>query len=329
MFISVIVPTRNRALYLRDMLHSIARQSLANDAFEVIVIDNGSTDETNSVLHKFCAGALNFRGVFVLEPGLHVGRHVGMLSACGDILVFADDDIEALPTWLSSIREAFLEPSVAMAGGNNLPKFLESPPLWVLKLWNRCNRYGYKSIPELSVLEVGRIKQYISPYWIWGCNFAIRKDVLLAAGGFHPDGMPTDLIRFRGDGESHVSRFVAESNMRCVFHPGASVYHKVPSSRMTYQYFYQRGFNQGVSDSYTDLREGKSKDNNRSSVVGFAYDKFRQAVRYGMNRFFLCQDSLYALNMFNIGHKKGYIYHQELYKLDVEVRDWVHRENYY
>ena len=79
--------------------------------------------------------------------------------------------------------------------------------------------------------------------------------ILIAAGGFHPDGMPKELIRFRGDGETHVSRHVAESGLECVFHPGASVHHKVTPERMTYAYFRQRGFNQGVSDSYTQLRQ--------------------------------------------------------------------------
>lgn len=267
--------------------------------------------------------------MYAPEPGLHTGRHAGMEAAKGEILVFADDDIEALPTWLKSIKKCFSDPLVAMVGGNNYPMFLQNPPKWILNLWKRHNFSGYRAIPALSVVEFCKASIEISPYWVWGCNFAIRKDVLLAAGGFHPDGMPEDLIRFRGDGETHVSRFVAESNMKCVFHPGASVYHKIPASRMTYQYFFQRGFNQGVSDSYTDLRTGKHQFKHDSSVVRRVYQKSRKFFRLATERLLLCKDSFYALKMFNYGHRKGYNFHQDVYKMDADVREWVHRERYY
>lgn len=327
--ISVIIPTRNRAYLLDSVLKSLSEQTLSGSDYEVLVVDNGSTDETERVIFAHKTHFFNLLKIYAPEPGLHIGRHAGMAAAKGNILVFADDDIEALPTWLASIKDSFSDPSVALVGGNNFPLFLESPPEWILKLWNRRNRLGYRYIPALSVLEVGKAKREISPYLVWGCNFAIHKEVLLAAGGFHPDGMPQELIRFRGDGETHISRFVAESNMKCVFHPGASVYHKVPASRMTYQYFYQRGFNQGVSDSYTNLRTGRHLFKHDSSVAYMAYQKFRHLFRLGTERLFLCKDSIYALKMLNYGHQKGYFFHQEAYKMDPKIREWVHRERYY
>ena len=327
--ISVVIPTRNRSDLLSSALESLVGQSLLPELFEVLVIDNGSTDSTQRVIRIFQAKLPNLSSIYASKPGLHTGRHAGMKVAKGDVLVFADDDIEALPTWLASIYEAFQDHNVAMVGGNNYPMFLETPPKWILKLWNRNKWTGYRAIPALSILEFWQERKEISPYWIWGCNFAIRKDVLLAAGGFHPDGMPQDLIRFRGDGETHVSRFVAESNMKCVFHPGASVYHKVPASRMTYLYFYQRGFNQGVSDSYAKLRAGKHVIVQNRSAFRYIYQKIRQVLKFGIEKCVLCKDSRFALKMLNHGYKKGYIYHQNIYKNDAEVREWVHKERYY
>jgi glycosyltransferase involved in cell wall biosynthesis len=327
--ISVVIPTRNRAKFLDLALKSIAQQSLSGYDFEVLVVDNGSIDDTAKVIAAHKSELFNLTAIYASEPGLHTGRHVGMNAAKGDILVFADDDIEALSTWLATIKECFSDASVAMVGGNNYPMFLETPPKWILKLWNRNEWTGYRAIPALSILEFWQERKEISPYWIWGCNFAIRKDVLLAAGGFHPDGMPQDLIRFRGDGETHVSRFVAESNMKCVFHPGASVYHKVPASRMTYLYFYQRGFNQGVSDSYAKLRAGKHVIVQNRSAFRYIYQKIRQVLKFGIEKCVLCKDSRFALKMLNHGYKKGYIYHQNIYKNDAEVREWVHKKRYY
>lgn len=324
--LSVIIPTRNRSDLLTLALESLTRQTLNPEVFEVIVADNGSTDQTVAVVQGFSARLRNLRYFYQPEPGLHSGRHRGMLDAKGDILVFADDDIEAFPTWLSSIMEAFSKPDVVMVGGNNLPMFLAPPPSWLMKIWQRKTRLGLKSLPALSIIEFPSSQRHISPFMIWGCNFAIRKDVLLAAGGFHPDGVPKELIRFRGDGETHVSQYVANSGLKCAFHQGATVFHKVTPDRMTFSYFFQRGFNQGVSDSYTALR-------NQDRLSGILRQNIiLQAARLGFHKLsniMTDPDVKYALEQLKRGHSAGYAYHQGAYQEDPEVRAWVHLKQYY
>lgn len=324
--ISVIVPTRNRAALLASALASVVKQDIAPDGFEVLVIDNGSTDDTQHVIARYKSQLDNLETIYAPEPGLHTGRHAGMSAAKGDVLVFADDDIEALPTWLSSIEEAFQDGQVAMVGGNNFPRYLQPPPDWLKTMWHRSALFGYRSIPSLSVIEFTKPPQRMSPYQIWGCNFAIRKDVLLAAGGFHPDAMPHDLIRFRGDGETHVSRYVAAAGLKCVFHPGASIYHKVTPERMTHKYFYQRGFNQGVSDSYTQLRRQDfqaitAKRALVKRVVEFIAKRSLE-LRHS-------KDVIRAAAETKLGYREGYAYHQAAYCNDPEVREWVHRPTYF
>jgi glucosyl-dolichyl phosphate glucuronosyltransferase len=329
--LSVILPTRNRAQLLTKAFESLIQQTLPQEFYEVLVIDNGSVDTTQDVIKDYQSKLPNLKGIYSPEPGLHIGRHAGMNAANGELLVFADDDIEALPTWLASIQEAFKDPTVAMVGGNNYPMFLESPPKWLFTLWNRRTFRGLRSIPCLSVIEFGKPQAEISPYLIWGCNFAIRKDVLLQAGGFHPDGMPNELIRFRGDGETHVSRYVAESGMKCVFHPGASVYHKVTPERMTHAYFRQRGFNQGVSDSYTQLRQ-HGLDVKRSTMRSFLRRGLGYVFRESWSALHRLTDSTEvkrALQELKRGHAEGFAYHQNAYFADAEVREWVHRERYF
>jgi glucosyl-dolichyl phosphate glucuronosyltransferase len=97
--ISVIIPTRNRAELLRAALLSLSLQTLPPEDFEVLVVDNGSTDHTKKVVNGF-NGLMHLRYFFDPTPGLHVGRHRGLREASGEILVYGDDDIEALPTWL-------------------------------------------------------------------------------------------------------------------------------------------------------------------------------------------------------------------------------------
>ncbi|MGX5726584.1 glycosyltransferase family 2 protein [Metapseudomonas otitidis] len=326
--ISVIIPTRNRSNLLAQALQSIVYQRLESSLFEVLVVDNGSSDSTPDVIEFYKGKMPNLIGIYAPEPGLHNGRHAGMQRAKGEILVFADDDIEALPTWLESISEAFQDSGVAMVGGNNYPYFLEEPPRWLRRLWERSNCQGYYSIPSLSVIEFVSAPTEISPHLVWGCNFSIRKEILLEAGGFHPDGMPQELIRFRGDGETYVSSFVENSKMKCVFHPGASVYHKVTPERMTIRYFYQRGFNQGVSDSFTRLRESQLGASTISHKVGFFLRAFNFVI-HKKNEFLGGRELNCVLAEFKKGYKAGFDYHQNLYRDDPEVRDWVHRFTYY
>lgn len=324
--ISVIIPTRNRASLLAQALSSLKQQTLARDRFEVLVVDNGSSDSTPGVIEAARQELGNVLGVHAAEPGLHHGRHAGLAAAAGDVLVFADDDIEALPTWLESVREAFADPDVALVGGNNYPLFVEAPPSWLLKLWKRTGFRGHRELPALSVIEFGSIPSSFSPYQVWGCNFAVRKDVLMAAGGFHPDGMPKELVRFRGDGETHVSRYVAESGKKCVFHPGASVHHKVTPDRMTFGYFRQRGFNQGVSESYSQLRAGQTAEPARTRSVP------RAALGWILNKMIRLADDAdvrHALEQLRIGRDEGLAFHQRAYREDPEVRAWVHRPVYF
>lgn len=326
--ISLVFPTRNRADLLELALGSIVNQTLSDKQFEVIVVDNGSIDQTAETVDRFVKQLTNLRYIYDAEPGLHTGRHRGMLESRGEILVFADDDIEAFPTWLESVEEAFQDLNVAMMGGNNLPMFLETPPKWLISLWKKASFfYGDNAFPALSILQLPEVMREFSPHYVWGCNFAIRKSVLLEAGGFHPDGMPQELIRFRGDGETHVSRYVEESDLKCMFHPGATVYHKVTQGRMTKAYFRQRGFNQGVSDSYTALR-----NQDVQSVLNDS-NLFKRAARWlirqAKERIHLDADAREALLEMKYGHREGYAYHQKCYQEDSEVRAWVHKEKYY
>lgn len=324
--LSVIIPTRNRANLLEDVLVSLKEQSLSRDRFEVLVIDNGSVDNTRSVVKSFNTN-FNVRYIFEAEPGLHSGRHCGLKNAGADILVYVDDDIEAFSTYLESILEAFQDPEVALVGGNNVPKFLQSPPLWLKKLWDSSKNEDGKCFPPLSILELNKVIVDFNPSFVWGCNFSVRKQTLVESGGFHPDGMPQSLIKFRGDGESHVTRFIKNSGKKCLFHPGASVYHKVSSERMTFEYFRKRGFNQGISDSYTLLREG------RQSFV----EKARATVRPAINalrhliRIFKSKEKgvATALKELDRGYYEGYSFHQKEFARDPVLREWVSRANYF
>ncbi len=305
MRLSVIIPTKNRANMLERALKSITNQSLSQDYFEVIVVDNGSIDNTRAVVESFLGKIKNLRYFYAGAPGLHVGRHMGLKKAIADITVFCDDDIEAFPTWLEGICESFEREDVVLVGGKVLPKFESFPPDWLIRMWEKSKLIAY-----LSVIDLGGEVKYINPYYVFGCNFAIRKKILLEAGGFHPDGMPAELIKYRGDGETYVSDFIRKKGYKTLYNPKASVFHIITKERMTKEYFATRAFNQGISDSYTDIR-----NNNKKNLL-----KIR--MRIFLKKFLLKE------TLIEESYLKGYLYHQNEAKKDPQLMEWIKKENY-
>lgn len=307
--LSVIIPTKNRAKILKKSLRSIVNQTLFSNEYEVIVIDNGSTDDTKKTVDSFNLDIENLIYIYDENPGLHIGRHRGLLASKSDILVYADDDIEALPTWLEGILESFLNKDVALVGGRNLPNFELDPPDWIVRMWEQGE--SKKILGYLSILDFGDKVQEVSPFYIFGCNFSIRKNILLEAGGFHPDGMPQNLIRYRGDGETYVSQYIRSKGYKVIYNPKASVYHFVSAGRMTKKYFIQRAYNQGISDSYTDIR-----DNRRRYF-------FIKNIKLWLKKYLFNKDT--AIDKSFV---EGYQYHQEQVREDPQLLAWVKRDSY-
>ena len=105
---TIILPTRNRAEILAQSLGKLSRIRPDSIESEVLVIDNGSTDGTASVVEELAAkSALPIRYTYEPVPGLLSGRHRGVQQARGELLSFIDDDVVVADGWLAAILEAF------------------------------------------------------------------------------------------------------------------------------------------------------------------------------------------------------------------------------
>lgn len=94
MKISVIIPTRNNGSRVAATLRYLFHQTILPDRYEIIVVDNGSTDNTEEILSELEAEAANFRWIKELKIGRAHARNRGILEALGELLLFLDDDIE-------------------------------------------------------------------------------------------------------------------------------------------------------------------------------------------------------------------------------------------
>ena len=204
--ISIVIPTLNRSMYLKKLLRSLIKQNFPRDNYEILVVDNGSIDNTRNITNEAISlfTKHHIRYIYEPVPGLLSGRHRGVLEAQGDILTFVDDDIEADKDWLQAISDSFQNISVKLVGGRNLPKYETNPPDWLQWFWID-HAFG-KTCAELSLLDFGEEVREIDANYVWGLNFSIHRQALLDLGGFHPDCIPKHLQHFQGDGETDLAK---------------------------------------------------------------------------------------------------------------------------
>jgi glycosyltransferase involved in cell wall biosynthesis len=184
--VSVIIPTFNRLDYLKLCLDSLFSQSLDKRSYEIIVVDDGSTDNTGSYVKslqkKFKRGALNLK-YYKLNNSSPVGpsgaRNLGAYHASGEFLAFLDDDCMAHKSWLNEIVKAFDKyPTAAYIGGYSVLVYKNSFLRHVTS-WRR--KYGKDNFDrvELLVKDTDVVDKLI-----YTDNSAIRKSIFFEMGCF-------------------------------------------------------------------------------------------------------------------------------------------------
>jgi GT2 family glycosyltransferase len=195
--ISVVVPTRNRAHRLSALLASLAAQQI-DHPFEVVVVDNASEDDTQSVLMTATA---NVRGIHLPEPrGPAVARNVGWHAAAGGLIVFTDDDCTAAPGWLAALAAAHARDREAIVQGRTEP--------------------DPRELARLSAFARSQRASGPGP-WFQTCNIAYPRALLDRLDGF--DEFFTDAA---GE-DTDLGWRAVEAGARVVYEPAALNWHAV------------------------------------------------------------------------------------------------------
>lgn len=233
--ISVIVCTYNRSELLGGALHTLCHQTLDTSRYELIVVDNNSTDKTSEVVGEFGRRFTNVR--YCLEPqlGLSHARNRGWREAGGEYVAYIDDDARAGESWLETALGLFenKEPAPLCLGGPVMPFYSTTKPIWFkeeIRTWGDSPRY----------LRVGESFS--------GSNMIWRRSILEILGGFDvKSGVRGDYLSV-GE-ETALFRKIWHSCEQPHFYysPELVVHHWVPPTKMKVSYQLKRAFAAGQS----------------------------------------------------------------------------------
>lgn len=123
MEVSIVIPTYNRKDSLKLTLQSLFNQTFSVNEYEIIVCDDGSTDETSELVKEFMNNSLQckFRYLYQNNRGPAAARNLGVRNAEGKLIGFIDDDCVAIPTWIEAAVESFKDENVGGVQGPTLP----------------------------------------------------------------------------------------------------------------------------------------------------------------------------------------------------------------
>ncbi len=210
--VSIIIPTCDRKDSLREALLSLSFLDYPENKYEVIVVDDGSTDGTGDMIIKIrdsLSYSLSY-GRLNDKTGISAARNLGMEMAKGHIFVFTDDDCLFEKRWLTRLLDPFVSNRVGAVGG------LDKAPQDAT-LFSKCIGHLFTSFIGTGGLRGGDMLR-VGRYYPKGCNMAVLREAIDKVGGFDEQLGPGE--------EIELGYRIGRAGYKIIFAPGAFVWHK-------------------------------------------------------------------------------------------------------
>ena len=244
MLITIAIPTFNRADSLADTLRSVAGLAIPDRApCEVLIVDNNSTDHTQSVLAEMSPSfPMPLRGVVEPRLGLCFARNRALREA-GDHVVFLDDDVHVATMWLVAYMRAVAEFRSDCVVGPVVPVFPKTLPPYVTRYVLSLIGSDYSRKGHASLVLPSQVAHEIP-----GCNFGVSRDVALDIGGFHNalDRVGAGLL---AGGDTEFGIRLVKAGKRVVYEPGCRIEHLISLEKLERAYLRHRANGLGLTSA--------------------------------------------------------------------------------
>lgn len=249
--LSVIICTYNREMFLYDALSHVAQNIFPAENYEIVLVNNNSTDSTESECQRFSKDhpEVQFRYFVETQQGLSYARNRGIDESRGDILVFLDDDSFVKSDYLSNLQKQMDKHPEAMAFGGKITPLFESAevPKWLSK-WT----YSW-----VSAIDKGeKVTLFEGNSYPIGANMGFRKECLDKCGIFNTELGRSKKNLMAGEEKDLFNR-LKEHNMPIYYFPDIHVEHVIPPQRTTRDYIVRLGQGVGMSERLRCLKIGK------------------------------------------------------------------------
>ena len=220
--ISIIICTYNRQKFLPGALKSLTNQTLKPESFEIILVNNNSTDNTDSICKNFITANPQLKTKYFVETqkGLSAARNRGIKESAASLVVFIDDDAEITNDYLETAVEFFdLYPDVSAMGGKIIPVYEGgTEPNWLSKpLWGLVTKTDWGD----------KVREYPPSKYPPGCSMVFRKEVFEITGMFN-----TDLF-LRSD-DKYIFRQLQKQGKNFLYYPKFVIKHHIDKERVTF-----------------------------------------------------------------------------------------------
>jgi glycosyltransferase involved in cell wall biosynthesis len=250
---TVLICTFNRADDLTRTLSSLARTK-ARCTWDVIVVDNNSSDATRDAVHS-CARdfpvAIHY--LFEAQQGKSNALNTGMNRARSRIIVFTDDDVEVPEVWLETAVRPLLDRSdIDYTGGPVMPAWGAPRPLW---LDEKGNLGGTIAVKDHGTTPFIFEHEQKTPL---GVNMAVRRSLIERIGGFRPD-LGRNGRSLLGQEQADFFYRSRRAGARGLYVPEMWLTHAVPAARLTREYFRRWWFWKGISHARLHRIHGRTE----------------------------------------------------------------------
>lgn len=282
---SIVIATYNRAADLRETLASLA-QLTPDGPWEVIVVDNNSTDDTRRVVTDAAATfPVELRYLFEGEQGRSPALNAGIRASRGSIIATTDDDVRVPATWLDEAAEGIAKLGCDYVGGRVLPIWGAPRPAWIPDR-------GGKQWAVIALLDYGNEPLEFGVRVPLGVNMAFTRSAFERAGLFDPQiGRRAGTLLGQEVREWCIR--ARQAGVRGFYIPGMFVRHVIPADRLTKRYFRRWFYWRGISRAMLFARSGfdlESPERTTAAALtaprlfGVPRYLYRKAVRHGASK---------------------------------------------